>query len=321
MNTRTFVIAGISLAALALAGCTTTSPEPSGEGELVHLRVGVQPTVEAAPLHLGIQQGFFEEHGIELELVSNLGGGAPITAQVEAGEIEIGFSNPTSLVLARSNGLDVQVIAPASAAGNDENDAQVWILSKGGSGIDEAADLEGKTIAVNAVQNILEFTIKDSLDGAGVDIDTLKFVEIPFPDMAAALDGGQVDAVASVEPFVAGAIANGATRVWNPYENVRANLPNASYFSSGRWIAENADTVQAFREALAESAQYAIDHPDEMRSIITTYTEMTEETLTAMRFPVILVDIDRDAYQTHIDLVKKWGKLNADVTVDDLLAP
>ena len=57
--------------------------------------------------------------------------------------------------------------------------------------IKSGKDLEGKTIAVNTLKNICEVTIKASLEKEGVDVDKLKFTEVPFPDMLAALENGR----------------------------------------------------------------------------------------------------------------------------------
>ena len=53
-------------------------------------------------------------------------------------------------------------------------------------------DLEGKTIAVNTLNNICGVTINATLEEKGVDVSTLKYTEVPFPEMVAALEKGRV---------------------------------------------------------------------------------------------------------------------------------
>jgi NitT/TauT family transport system substrate-binding protein len=57
-----------------------------------------------------------------------------------------------------------------------------------------AADLAGKRVAVNTLKNIGDTTIRASVRKAGGDPSSIKFVELAFPDMPAALQAGRVDA-------------------------------------------------------------------------------------------------------------------------------
>ena len=70
-------------------------------GELTEISVGVIPIVDVAPIYLGVQEGIFEEHGLEVELTLAQGGAAIIPA-IQSGDFDFGFSNITSLVIANS---------------------------------------------------------------------------------------------------------------------------------------------------------------------------------------------------------------------------
>jgi ABC-type taurine transport system substrate-binding protein len=63
------------------------------------------------------------------------------------------------------------------------------------STIKDVKDLEGKTIGINALRGVAEVMIKNSLEKQGVDPDSIKLLEIPFPDIPAALGQKHVDAV------------------------------------------------------------------------------------------------------------------------------
>ena len=80
-------------------------------------------------------------------------------------------------------------------------------------GVTDAKQLEGKTVSVNTLKNLPEVAVRNALEQAGVDPSTVKFVEIPFPDVPAALESKRVDAAFAVEPFV-GASAGAGRRCW-----------------------------------------------------------------------------------------------------------
>ena len=154
-----------------------------------------------APLYLGIEQGFFEEEGLDVRPAVAQGGAAIIPAVV-SGDQQIGFSNIVSLLIGQTEDLPVQVISQGIQATDDPENDTAAIAVPGDSDIQTVQDLEGKTIAINTLRNISELTVKAALEGEGVDVSTLTFVEVPLPDMVGQLEAGQVDAAGLVEPFV-----------------------------------------------------------------------------------------------------------------------
>ena len=325
------LLVGLFAFCLVLAGCggdddsATTAAETSNgseeaAAELTPVRVGIQPVAESAPLYLGIEEGFFAEEGLELEPLLNPAGGAAILEQTIAGEVEIGFGQPTSLVLARSNGVDVQIIAPATVAGEGADDGPVRVVAGADSGIEGPEDLAGKRVAINALNNILHLTLVEALEQNGVDSSSVELVEVAFPDMPAALEQGDVDALFTVEPFVTIALGGGAVPVMNPYEEVHPGLATADYFAMGDWISENPDVVAGFRAAMERSNQFAIDNPDLVNEIVPTFTQLDPETIEAIRLPIIAAESSDDAYQIHIDLVEAHADAGDPVTLEELLA-
>ena len=70
-----------------------------------------------------------------------------------AGDDDIGFSNTTSLIIAASKKLPLQIVASGVLAGTGDKDAWDGLMVGKGSPIKTAKDLEGKTIAVNNLNN------------------------------------------------------------------------------------------------------------------------------------------------------------------------
>ena len=211
----------------------------------VTLKIGLIPIADVAPVFLGRKKGFFDEQKIKLD-PQFAAGGAAITPAVISGDFDIGFSNTVSLLIAGSKNLPVQIISQGVLG--DADDSKVWedLLVKKGGPIKEPKDLEGKTIAVNTLNNICGVTINASLEKQGVDISKLKYTEIPFPEMNAALEKGRVDGACVVEPFVSQGKAMGMTGIDPFYFNTAPNLTVATYFASKEYIAKNKDVVDRF---------------------------------------------------------------------------
>lgn len=286
--------------------------------EPVTLKVGVIPIADVAPLYLGIEQGFFEEESltVEPELAA---GGAEIVPAVMSGSNQIGFSNIVSEMLAASEGLPIQIISQGVLGAASEGEAWSKVLVPGDSDVKAPADLAGKTIAVNTLKNIGEVTIKATLENEGVDVSTLEFIEIPFPDMLAALDEGQVDAAWEVEPFVTAGEGGGNRGIIAPYEGTAPDLTVATYFASTDYIESNPDVVDRFVRAMRKSLDYAQANPDAVRAIVGTYTEIPEEAALAMHLPQWSPDLTTDTIEQVGELMVQYGLVDEQPDVSALI--
>jgi NitT/TauT family transport system substrate-binding protein len=278
----------------------------------------VIPIADVAPLYLGMREGFFEEEQLTIE-PQLAEGGAAITPAVLSGDFQIGFSNTISLLIAASEGLPVQIITQGVLGGKDESEAWADLLVLKDGPIKEPTDLEGKTIAVNTLNNICEVTIKASLEKDGVAVDTLKFTEVPFPDMNAALEQERVDAACVVEPFVSQGKA-GAARGINPfYVRTAPDLTVATYFTSTQYAEENADVVDRFTRAMNKSLEFAQSNPDAVREVLLDYTEIPPEAAEQIQLPVWRTDLNEPTIELLAELSEKYGLIEEQPDLDELI--
>jgi NitT/TauT family transport system substrate-binding protein len=290
----------------------------AGEGETTTLRVGVIPIADVAPLFLGMDKGFFKEQQLKLD-PQFAEGGAAITPAVVSGDFQIGFSNTISLLIAASQDLPVQIISQGVLAGRTEEQAWADLLVLKDGPIKEPRDLEGKTIAVNTLNNICEVTIKASLEKEGVAVDTLKFAEVPFPDMNAALEAGRVDGACVVEPFVSQGKAGAARGIDPFYVRTAPDLTVATYFTSTQYAEENPDVVDRFVEAMNRSLTYAQSHPDEVRQVLLDYTEIPPEAAEQITLPVWRPDLNVPTIELLSELSLKYGLIEEQPDLDQLI--
>jgi NitT/TauT family transport system substrate-binding protein len=300
---------------------TTAAASPGVGGDTScdeQVTVGVIPIVDVAPIYLGVEQGFFEERGLEVKLESGQGGAA-IVPGVQSGQFQFGFSNVTSLLVAADRGLPLQVVANGvNSTGVDGEDFGA-VVAGANSGISDAAGLAGKRVAVNTLNNIGTTTIRESVRQAGGDPDAVQFVELPFPDMPAALQAGNVDAIWVVEPFLTVATGNGGTPVASNYVDAADNLTVAVYFTNEQYASQNPDVVQCFSEAVEESLSYAQDNPDQARAALLTYTQIPQAAAEALTLPAWPAEINRDSVQKLAELAVEDGLLDEVPDLDKLL--
>lgn len=304
-------------AAMAMTACGSGSDsgsdkdKPAESNGPTTLKVGLVPVVNVAPLYLGIEQGFFEKAGLKLEPAIAQTFAANVAA-VMNGEQQVGFGATVPALVAVSSGVPLRILANSDVTGSTpEGDNSGMFVAKD-SGITGIGDLEGKTVAINALSNVHDVAIKSAMLKAGADPAKVKFLEVALPDMVAALKAGRVDAIAVGEPFVTAAKAAGFTMLLQTYtEGYEPGTPIGSYFASQQWAAQNPKEAKAFAEAMSESTDYALAHPDEARAIMEKYTQIPPEVLKNVTLGTFSSKLDPDALTRLAELMVKTGTIKA----------
>lgn len=311
-------MAALAAVALVLAACGGgDGGETSADGN-DKLTVGVIPIVDTAPIWLGKDKGFFEDEGIDLELTKTTGGAAAVPGVVN-GEFDFAFGNVMSLMVAQDQGLPLSFVTNGTTTSGEEGKDFSGVVVPKGSDIKSPKDLEGKNVGVNNLKNIGDTTVRYVVEADGGDPSKIKFSEVAFPDAPAALSKGNVDAAWVLEPFLSQAIAEGGTVIsWN-YVETSPKLDIAGYFTQDKKIAEDADLVKRFQAAMNKSLEYAQEHPDEVRDIVGTYTEMDAKTRAAMVLPKFTPEFDRPSAEQLGEAAVKYGTLKKAPDLDKLL--
>ena len=240
---------------------------------------------------------------------------------VMAGEIDFATSNPVSLLQAREKGLDVHVIAHwTSALSSGDTDIN-GVVAAAGAGMDSAADLAGKTVAVNTVNGMGGLTIREAVRQDGGDPDAVQFVEMPFPDMPAALDGGNVDAVWVPEPFLGGLQAAGDTVVTYASKESVQGHPTQLFFTSPQLMQSDPELVEDMVAALEETLEFADAEPEAVKAQISeVLPQLPPEAVENVRLEEFGTDLRRDQLERLGELMVEDGLLDEDADVDGLLA-
>ncbi|MGW0707885.1 ABC transporter substrate-binding protein [Streptomyces sp. NPDC002643] len=310
MQRRVFGLAVTVATVVAAAGCGSSSSgagdSASSGGGTTQVKVGVIPIVDVAPLYLGQKKGFFTKRGIDLKM-ETAQGGAAIVPGVVSGQFDFGFSNVTSLMLAQTKGVPIKSVVNGVATTGKVGADVTGVAVKKDSSVKSAKDLVGKKVAVNTLQNIGDTTVRESVRKAGGDPAKVEFVEMAFDQMPAALDGGQVDAAWMAEPALTIAKGQGARVIASPFAETDPKLTVATYFTSTKLLKQNPDLVKKFTAAMTESLEYASQHPDEARQILTGYTKISGTVLKDLTLPSWPTEIDMASLQKLASLGEEDG--------------
>lgn len=315
---RRITTAAFALALLLASACGGGERKEAGSDGKVDVKVGVIPIVDTAPIYLGEKQGFFDDEGIDLTIEETSGGAAAVPGVV-SGDFDFAFGNTVSLMVANEEGLGLEfVVNDVSTTGKQDSDFSAVVVPKGSS-IESPADLAGKKVSVNNLENIGDTTVRYAMEQDGGDPSDVEFVEVPFPDAPAALSNGDVDAIWVLVPFLSQALAEGGRAIsWN-YVEMSPRLDIAGYFTSSRYLEENPELSEQFTAAMTKSMNYAQAHPDAVRDIVGTYTEIDEKTRQQMTLPTYRPEFDRPSMETLGQAAVEYGTLEDEPDLDALL--
>lgn len=308
-----------SLALLAACGGSGDEPKAEDGAGMTEVHVSDVAGIPAAFLEYGKAEGYFEDQGIDLKITAAVGGAANIPA-VTSGEVDVGGSNVTSVLLAHSKGLPLTMISGGTYATSDPKEDFSAVLVPADSDIKRPEDLAGKRIAVNTLKNIGDVTIKAALEELGVPVDGIEFVEAGFPDMLALLKKGQVDAAWEIEPFVAIGKAQGNRSVLLPYVQSRPGMMVGSFVTMKDFAAENPDLVSDFRAGVAKTVESIEQDPKAFRVALTTLTDMKPEVADTMVIPASQSTVDVESLSWMADKMTEYGLLKEAADLDGLVA-
>jgi NitT/TauT family transport system substrate-binding protein len=295
---------GLALAFAVSAAGVSAQPAP----DVTTLRVGIIPIAALAPLYLGIAKGFFRDEHLAIEPTAAQGGAAIIPAVLN-GDEQIGFTNVVSFMLAISRGLPLRnVIAGAQAIGPGGLSTSA-VLVAGASPIKTLKDLEGKTVAVNALNNIGDITIKAVMDKSGADSSKVKFVEIGFPEMPTALAQGRVDAIWAEDPFQTIAKRAAARVLFKNYDDFDPQLTLANYFTSTQYYDAHRGVMARFTRAMNTSLKYASAHPAEARQTIIGFAKLDPAIAAVILLPGWSPDVNMGSLERLQTAMIKYGIL------------
>lgn len=308
-------------AALVLTGCSgggstdEAAPSEDGSSSVSTITVGMIPVTEFASVYVAVDQGFFEEEGLDVEtqIIQNA---ASIAPSVINGQLQFGTAASSPFLSAVDQGLPLIGVANGSSVPTDESQDPFAVVVSADSDIEGPLDLAGKTVAVNALGSGSHVTTVAAIEQAGGDHTETTFVAMPFPDMLAALERGNIDAAKVVEPFVIQAVESGARVISSPLtQTLQPEGTYSLFFTSNDFAAENPDIVEKFKRAVDKASRAAAEDRSLVGIALENHANLAPDLFEKMNTPVYTDDLNTDALQHTADLMTQYGFLNQELDV------
>lgn len=315
MLCRHLLPALVAALTVGMAGPAQSADAAAGHApaHMTNLTVGVLPVSDSAPIYIANKQGLFAKRGLSVKMVPAPDGPAA-TSGLISGQMQFAFASYVPFILAVSKGAPLVLASPSEMTTGVPSGIVVLDKSK----YKTTAELSGAKIAVSALVNIGTVAIRQHVGAAGVDVKSIRFVALPFPNMLAALEHGQVDAAWLVEPFLTQALSMGARVLFNPFALPMPDVPMAGYMTMKKYAADNPTIVARFNEALQEGAKIAKDNPQVYRETLPTFTKIPAAVAAKMQLNTFSPKAPQEAMQTLSDLMAKDKLLDSQFDVTPL---
>ena len=281
---------------------------PASASEQITVKVATIPIDAGAEVFYALNQGFFTKGGLNVS-IDPISNGPAIAAAVASGAIDIGFSNLVSLAEAFKRGVPITLIAPAGSY-SAKAPTTVCMVARG-SPIKSAKDLNGKIFATNGLRNIGEFGPRAWIDANGGDSSTVKFVEMPFPDMPGALAQHRIDAAVVSEP-TASDNSQDMQLLSDCYDGIGKSFIIAAYFTTTAWALAHPALVTQFQEVMRTTAAWANRNQSASALILANVAKIDPAVATKIKNRVIYPErLEPTLIQPLIDVAAKYGALHA----------
>ncbi|TDC65076.1 ABC transporter substrate-binding protein [Streptomyces hainanensis] len=316
------VLAGLLV--LGTAACSDyggdlSGTNVSGGGDGDTLVVSETAGVPSSFLAYGVSRGYFADEGVDLR-VSPSSGGATVIPALLSGDIDVAGSNVVSAMIAMGRRMPIQMVAAGTSTADDPAEDFASLVVTEDSPITTPEDLDGTRIAVNSLQNINDVVVNSVLTEAGLSNDDVRFVEMPLPDIPAAIERGDVDAGVLIEPFASIGRSQGLRVLASPYVNTRPGLQIGTYLMTSERVADDPELVAAFRAGVERTARSVAEDPAAFREALPEISDLSPELAGRMNLPVWHGGNDRESIETIHAVMREIGLTDAELDYESAVA-
>ncbi|HJG06816.1 MAG TPA: ABC transporter substrate-binding protein [Megamonas hypermegale] len=254
-----------------MAGCgqdkSKEASKDASSTEIVAYGV-IDPQISAQQI-IADKKGYFKEEGLN---VTNkfIQSGGDMSSLISGGSAQVSFESPYTDIALAANGVGVKIVAPMANIGN----TQAVVAGKNAN-IVNGKDLEGKKVGIPAGAGVM-IAIRNMCSELNVDINKIQFVTLGPSDAIAALEKGDIDAMACWEPWISNAQNNGGKLLFSGLKSYlgdkQGDVNWMNFYTtmqvSDTFLKEHPEEVKAMLRALKKATDFINENPDEAAEII-----------------------------------------------------
>ncbi len=282
------------------------------------VRIGALLLDNTAEVFYARELGMFKRAGLDVDIQTFPSGGAAAAALV-GGAVDIAISDVLTMAAAHSRGVPITYLAPATVYTRAFPAYELLVAID--SPIRVARDFNGKTVAVNALKNILQVPTQAWIDNNGGDAKSVKFVEVPFPTMAPAILDGRIDAASISEPFITNALDTGKFRKISVAEkNVALDFMFSGWATTTDYATKHPDVIKKFVAVMLESARWGNTNRAQSAQILVGVNKMPAEVANKMERSYYGERLEASLIQPVINAAAKYGAIDKSFPASEIIS-
>ena len=289
--------------------------------QLPTMRVGYLPVLVNLPLFTALEEGYFEDYGLEVEAIEAQSPNHVVEGIISGNLDGAGIlADPILFAAEEKYPGEMKIFATS-----DETEEKFVssIIVREDSGIKQVSDLRGKKIGVytGLVQVLF---LKGILIGMGFNPETdVEIVEIAPRLQLQGLESGQYDALSTVEPFptIARNKGIGEVLVENPrVKYIQNPFPSVATPISADFIEKHPKAVRAYLLAYRDAIDFIRKNPEEAKLYMSKYAPIEEGVAKDVTLPRFnqFGEEDRENIQKFADWMFDNNLLGKKIDVDSM---
>jgi NitT/TauT family transport system substrate-binding protein len=298
--------------AAALLGARTASAQ-----ERVTLRVGTAPVESYAMPYFAVENGFYEKAGLDVHITSLAGGGATLAALI-GGSLDVAYTNSGAMSNAHARGVPIYLFFPGGYYTSSQPTTALLVAKN--SPLHTAKDMNGKTVALSTLRDLVQISCMKWMDDNGGDSSSVKWIEMPTVAMGDALAAGRIDAAIVVEPEITESKAT--TRIFaKTYDAIAKTLMISGCVATKDWLDKNLETARRYIAVMRQTAEWANKNHQAFPAILSKYTKIPADVIAAEQHSVYGTYLDARVIQPIIDTSAQYKILPERFAATDLFYP
>ena len=285
----------------------------------------VAHTIFYAPQYVAIEKGYFEDYGIDIDLILTAGADK-VTAALLSGDADVGFCGSEATIYVYNGGEKDYLKTFAQLTQKDGT----FLVSRKEYKNFKLDDLKGKTVIGGRAAGMPEMTFEYALKQNGIDpkndlnIDT----SVAFPAMSGAFIGGQGDFVTLFEPTATEVEKQGYGHVVASIGELGGIVPYTSYSARISYINNNKELIKNFDKAIQKGLDYVKNHSDKevAKAILKQFpdTSLNDLTNAVKRYREIeawaeTTKFSEESFNHLQDIMIDYGELQSKVDYSKLI--